>query len=208
MMNLGLLIILISLFGSISNWLNWQYLNFTLVRFLYYIGTVVHELSHAILAILTGAKVTEFKVFSNQPHILHTKSKIPILGEILISIAPVIGGILFLFLINKYLLGNSFVIPHFYSLQSLYEVPLNIISQINFLSWKSWVMILLFMNVGAMISPSWKDLKNIWPAIIVLLFFSNSFLAYFCLLAIGLIIINIIIQIALIIITKIFKLFV
>ena len=67
-------------------------------------------------------------------------------------------------------------------------------------------MILFFLNVGAMIGPSWQDLKNIWPMLIILLFFSYSLFDYLGFLAIVLILINILIQISFIIIIKIIKL--
>ena len=204
-MNLGFLIIIISILGSISNWLNWRYLNYSIVRLLYYLGALVHEISHAIFAILTGAKILEFKVFSSQPQVIHSKPKLPFLGQMLISLAPIIGGIFFLFVIDHFLLKDYFTLPQFTNIQSIPNTLIKIFTQINLLSWKNWLMILLFLNVGAMISPSWQDLKNIWPAIIILLFFSNSSLAYFSLLAIILIIINIFIQFILILTTKIIK---
>jgi hypothetical protein len=202
-MNLGLLIILISLLGGISNWLNWRYLNYSIVRLLYYLGAVVHELSHAFLCILTGAKITEISIFSKQPHIAHSKSTVPFLGELLISLAPIIGGLFFLFLINKYWLESYFILPPLYNWQSILTAPLKIFAQINFLSWKSWIMIFLSLNIGAMIGPSWQDLKNVWPIIIILFFFNDPFLAHFDFLAVTLILSNIFIQLCFILIIQI-----
>ena len=204
-MNLGLLIILISLLGNISNQLNWRYLNYSIVRLLYYLGAVVHELSHAFFCLLTGAKISEINIFSKQPHVTHYKSDVPFLGELLISLAPIAGGLLFLFLINKYYLENYILIPQLYNWQSILIGPLKILSQINFLNWKSWIIILLSLNIGAMIGPSWQDLKNIWPIIIVLCFFQNSLFDRFGLLVIFLILANIFIQISLILIIEIIK---
>jgi len=205
-MNLGLLIIAITLIGSVSNWINWKYLNYPIVRLLYYLGAVVHELSHAFFCVLTGARIEEISIFSKQPHVTHYKSKIPFLGSFLISVAPIIGGLLFLFLINRFYLENYIAIPQFYdNWQSFLLVPFKILSQLNILSWKSWVVIFLSLNVGAMIGPSWQDLKNIWFIIIILLFFQFSSLNYFTLLIIFLIPTNIIIQISLVIIIKFFK---
>ncbi len=109
-MNLGILIITITALGYISNWLNNKYLNFKLTRWLYYLGAAVHETSHAILCILTGAKITEFKIFSKQPRVSHTKSKIPLIGQLLISLAPIAGGLLFIYAINYWLLQGYFTI--------------------------------------------------------------------------------------------------
>ena len=205
-MNLGLLIILISLVGYVSNWINWRFLNYSIVRWLYYLGATVHESSHAVLCILTGAKITEFSIFSKQPHVTHYKSRLPILGGILISIAPIAGGLLFLFLLNKYFLEINLIIPNLSDWQGILRAPLKILAQLNLFSWQGWLLIFISLNIGAMISPSWQDLKNIWPLIVILLFFSNSFLTHFGLLAVALIFTNIIIQIILLAIISAIKL--
>ena len=126
-MNLGLLIILISLFGYISNWINWKFLNYPIIRLLYYFGAIIHESSHAILCLLTGAKITEFNIFSSQPHVNHYKSRLPFLGELLISTAPIIGGLLFLFLINKYYLQSYLLVPQLNNWQNILYAPVYLI---------------------------------------------------------------------------------
>ena len=202
-MNLGIIVILITAIGYISNQLNWRYLNFKVTHLLYYIGALVHETSHMILCILTMAKVKEFVVFSSQPHVTHQKSKIPIIGEVLISFAPIAGGLFFLFLINRYILRNYFVIPSFVNWQDLLTGAEKILNQINIFEWKSWIMILLFFNVGAMIGPSTQDLKNVWPILIFFFFVKSPFLIQFGLMAICLILINIILQLISIFLSKI-----
>jgi hypothetical protein len=202
-MNLGIIIISITLLGSISNWINWHYLNYPVVRWLYYLGSAVHELSHAILCVLTGSRVMELSIFSKQPHVTHTKSGIPILGELLISLAPIFGGLFFLYLINKYYLGDYIKVPNFYDWRSFFLAPLNILSQINIFNWKGCAVILLSFNMGAMVGPSWKDLKNVWLIIIVLLLFQSPMFDSLGLFAIFLILSNIFIQIILVLIIAI-----
>jgi hypothetical protein len=144
-------------------------------------------------------------VFSTQPQVVHRKSKLPILGEVLISIAPIAGGLLFLFLINRYILGNYFVAPQFSgrsSWQSIFIEPLKLLSQINLLQWQSWLMIFLSFNAGAMLGPSTRDLKNIWPVLILLLFIKSPLLVGVCLAALSLIFVNIILQIIAILFLK------
>jgi hypothetical protein len=193
-MSLGVIIILITALGYLSNTLNWRYLNYGIVRFLYYIGALVHETSHAVLCVLTGAKIEEFAVFSDQPRVVHRRSRLPFVGELLISAAPIAGGLLFLFLINRYALGNYF------SLTS--TTPLQFLLQIHFLQWQSWVMILLLFNAGAMLGPSTQDLKNVWPALIILLFINYPPLAGLGFLALYLIIADITLQIVAILLLK------
>lgn len=206
-MTLGPLILLIVIFGYISNWLNWRFLNYTLTRFLYYIGAVIHESSHAILCFLTGAKIYEFQVFSSQPHVTHGKPKLPLLGSVFISSAPIFGGLFFLFLINQYILKNQLILTPIIStswMNSLIE-PFRLLIQLNPLEWQSWVIILLLINAGAMIGPSIQDIKNIWLMVIVLFFFSSPILNNLCFVALSLIIVNILIQIILIVFLELFK---
>jgi len=208
-MSLGLIIIFIVFFGYISNWLNWRYLNYKLTRYLYYIGAAVHESSHALLCLVTGAKISEFKIFSSQPHVTHSRSKLPIVGNVLISSAPIFGGLAFLFLINHFLLGNYFTISTTSTdLYSSFIESFKLITQLNPLHWQSWVLVILFINVGAMLGPSFQDIKNMWPALIILLFIQLPVLNSLCLIALGLIFINIIIQVILILVLKVVGYFV
>jgi len=205
-MNLGLLIILITTLGYLSNWLNGKYLNYQLTHWLYRLGTIIHELSHAILCVLTGAKITEFSILSKQPHVSHSKSKLPLLGQPLISLAPIAGGLFFIYAINVWLLNNYFTVAisnnWYEAINSLFIY----VSQINLADWESWVMLLLLINIGAMIGPSTKDLKNIWPILIIMLFITWPALSELCLLTISLIILNIIIQAILILIKQFLRL--
>jgi hypothetical protein len=197
-MSLGVLIIAIALLGYVSNWLNWKYLNYPVIRFLYYIGTFIHEVSHIIFCILTGAKVSKISIFSKQPKIVHSKSRIPIIGQALISLAPIIGGMAFLYVINRFCLSNYFTIPGISTFKYFLTGAGTILSNFNLLKWQTWVMILLSFNMGAMIGPSLQDLKHIWFILIILLFIQWPVLANLCLLAILLILINILIQVVLI----------
>jgi hypothetical protein len=204
-MNLGISIVLITLLGYASNWLNWRYLNSPITSFLYYIGTLVHELSHAIACFCTGAKIKEISIFSKNPHIAFLEPKIPILGKLLISLAPLAGGISFLFLINRYFLTDHFVLPQFLNWQDIFIYPIKILGRINLFDWRSWVAIFLLLNVGAMIGPSWQDLKNIWFLLIIFFFLKWQFLANFNLQVISIILSGILIQITLMILIKITK---
>jgi len=198
-MNLGILLILITLFGYASNWINWQFLNYKLVRLLYFLGSFVHESSHAVLCLLTGAKIKEFKVFSRQPRVVHLEPKLPLLGMPLISLAPLFGGSAFLFFINRFWLKDYFIISKISEWQEAVFLPFDLLSQINLLEWQSWVMIFIFLNVGAMIGPSLKDLKNFWPVLILFFFINSPALLGFAYLVLGLILTNLIIQLILVI---------
>ena len=194
--SVGIVVIIIVSLSYLSNTLNWRYLNYGIIRFLYYIGAFVHEMSHAILCVFMGARIEKFTFLSTEPQVIHQKSKVPFIGEALISFAPIVGGLLFLFLINRYPLNNYF----------MFSTPLKLLEQINIFEWQSWVMILIFFNVGAMLGPSIQDLKNAWIIFIVLFFIKSAFLTSIGLVAINLIIVNIILQIFNIAILKLFSL--
>jgi hypothetical protein len=193
--------------GYFSNWLNWRFLNYKINHLLYYFGAFVHESSHAILCILTGAKITQFKVFNEQPRVVYTNPKLPILGNLFISIAPLFGGLALLFLTQKYFLLNQYIMPVFSDWHFFISDFLNFIKQINLFDWRNLITIFFLLNIGAMISPSWKDLKNVWILIIILLFIPWAFFSHMGLLAITLILMNLIIQLALILLISIFRLF-
>jgi len=205
-MNLGILIILITILGYISNWLNGKFLNLKTIHWLYYLGALIHELSHAILCVLTGARISEFNVFSKQPHVTHTKPKLLLIGQPLISLAPIAGGLLFIYVINTWLLNNYLQVINLNTLQEIPNVLINIWSQLNLMEWQTWLIILLFLNVGSMIGPSSRDLKNIWPFIILMFFINWPFLINLSLIAICLIIMNILIQIIAILVKQFLKL--
>jgi len=206
-MNLGVLIVLITILGCIANWINWQFLNYGLLRLLYFIGAFVHETSHAILCVLTGAGISEFKIFSRQPRIVYNEPRLKLIGKPLISLAPIIGGLLFFFLINEYLLAGYFQVSVIASLKDALMFPFALLRQINLIHWQSWLMILLFLNAGAMIGPSVKDLKNIWPILIIFFFINSTIFDNLIFLVLGLILTNIFIQIILILFIWLFKFF-
>lgn len=203
-MSLGYIVLLLVIFGYISNWLNWHYLNYRLTRYLYYTGACVHESSHALLCLLTGARITEFKVFTSQPHVTYNAPKLPFIGNFFISSAPIFGGLLFLFLVNIFVLGHAFTFStidtaHWHSI--LYS-PLSLLAQMNLLQWQSWILLFLLINVGVMIGPSFQDIKNVWPALIILFFIQSPVVANVGLIALNIILAGIIVQLAMICIVK------
>jgi len=197
-MNFGVLIVLATILGYVANWINWRFLNYRLVRLLYFVGAFVHETSHAILCVLTGARILEFKIFSRQPSVTYSKPRLRLIGEPLISLAPIIGGLLFFYLINEYLIAGYFQVPAVASPKDALMSPFALLGQINLIHWQSWLMILLFLNAGAMIGPSVRDLKNIWPILIIFFLISSTIFDNLLFLVFGLILTNILIQIILI----------
>jgi len=75
------------------------------ISFLYYVilfpGVVLHELSHALFCLITFSPIKKIQFFSKTGgFVMHGGSKIPVLGDFLISIAPLISGLVIFYLFS------------------------------------------------------------------------------------------------------------
>jgi len=111
-----------------------------------------------------------------------------------------------MFFINKYFLANQFIMPAFSNWKFFIHDFLKFIKQINLTKWQDLVSIFLFLNMGAMIGPSWQDLKNVWILIIILVFIPWPFFAHLGLLATAFILTGVIFQFVLVIVISVIKL--
>lgn len=115
-------------------------------------GVVLHEIMHIVACTITFAKVKSFKLFSKTGgNVIHEKPFIPIIGPVIISLAPLAGGIVFLGLIFRY--GMN-LYPNF-TLQAVFS-PKNIFY--------------LYLSIAIIIAmlPSLEDLKNSYWQIFIL----------------------------------------
>jgi hypothetical protein len=90
--------------------------------------------------------------------------------------------------------------------RNMLAVPLALLIQINLFQWQSWVAILLCFNAGAMLGPSTRDLKNVWPMLILLFFIKLPLLISLALAALSLIFFNLILQIFAIVLLSVTRL--
>ncbi|MGC9046839.1 MAG: hypothetical protein ACP5IC_01845 [Minisyncoccia bacterium] len=204
-MTIGLVVCLIVISGYFSNFLNWKFLNYKLVKLSYYFGTLIHESSHLIMCLLSGAKVIEFKVFNSAPYVRYQKPKFPFISNVLISLAPIGGGLFFLWFLNYYIFSGQLLMYQIVKFNDLLLVPWSFLTNLNFFQIKTWLLIFLFLNIGAIISPSTRDLKNMWLGLLILLFIHAAVIVNLGLIALGFIIINIYLQIILIFLINIIK---
>ncbi len=186
-MTIGIYLIIILALGYFSVNLR-ERLKLKCLKPLTWLGIFVHEASHAIACFLTGGKVVGFKVSSTSGSVTHYKSRVPIVGPMLIAIAPLLGGLVVIGLINNFWLKTSL---GFIS-SNIWETFLSAIASFNFLTLETWILIILFLNVGVMLGPSVQDLKNIWPLVILSFFIKSDAVAQIFALVIVLITINII----------------
>ncbi|GEM_PF-6113900 len=136
-------------------------------------GTVIHELSHLIACLLTGAKIKKTKIFSTKGgFIKHGKPLLPILGPAVISLFPVFGGIAVLYFIFEI---SQFNPPEFYSSIEFLE-ELKVFFAENYNLWQFWALIYLIISIVVCIIPSKKDLEN--SALSLLFIFSIVFILF------------------------------
>lgn len=134
-------------------------------------GVIVHELSHALACFITGTKVIGISFFKKDGgEVRHGHSGIPVLGPILISIAPFIIGAVVIFLLSK-LVGFKPV-----NLVDFHYTPGNVaflikttFSTFDFKIFKTWLALYLILSVAVTMIPSLEDMKNLLFSLAVVL---------------------------------------
>lgn len=147
----------------------------TLYVFLMLPGTIIHEFSHAVVALLMGARITDFSVMpsgNTLGHIKHTAPKIPFIGNAAISVAPLIGCPAILLLISKYF-GVHFDFPPstfdiLMETRFLIEGTLSFITGLDYSNWRTYVFLYLALTLGAGAAPSKTDIISMLPGLIII----------------------------------------
>jgi hypothetical protein len=133
-------------------------------------GVVLHEFSHAIFCLLTGAKIVSITLFDKDGgKVIHEKPKLPIIGQVLISLAPFAVGLIAIYFLSlwaglKHLDLAS--IPQKYD--SVIPWAQNYLSNFNFHTWVNWVILYLILSIAVTMTPSLQDFKNISLVLIFL----------------------------------------
>lgn len=131
-------------------------------------GIILHEFSHAFACLITGAPIESINVFKKDGgEVKHGKSKVPVIGQLLISLAPFIVGALAIYFLSKLIGINSSSISNF-NISDAFGWVKNAFSNIDIADWKSWVAIYLVLSVAVTMTPSVQDMKNISLTIISL----------------------------------------
>jgi hypothetical protein len=136
-------------------------------------GTIAHELSHAVVALLMGSRITKFSVIPSGDtlgHVEYTTPKIPLIGNAAISIAPLIGCPAILLLISGYF-GVHFDFPPgsfdiLAQTRFLIDGTFSFLTGLDYFNWKTYLFIYLALTLGAGAAPSKTDLKSMIPGII------------------------------------------
>lgn len=137
-------------------------------------GVIVHELSHIIGCLITGSSIKEVKMFSPKgSYVSHTKPKLPLIGNFIVSFAPIIGGILVIMLIAVVFNYNFPLVS--LSVDSFIDSFVSIIGQsVNFIinyynTWQFWLFSYIVLSVIICLVPSKQDLKNSFISLIFVL---------------------------------------
>lgn len=133
-------------------------------------GVIIHEISHAFGCLLTGAKIESINMFKKDGgEVRHKPSKIPIIGQIVISLAPFVIGALAIFLIAK-AVGMRPIEANISQ-----NLKFNFISQarinlhlMDFHSIRTWLALYLIIAIAVTMTPSWQDLQNISTSLLII----------------------------------------
>lgn len=199
-MTIGIYIIIILILGYFSVYIRERWLNLKWMKPLTWLGILIHESAHALLCLLTGGRVTGFRVTSTEGYVTHYRPKVPILGPMLTAIAPLLVGLIIIGVLNNFWLKTSLSITS----PDIWENFSAVILSLNLFAWPTWILLIIFLNIGVTLGPSVADLKNIWPLVILSFFIKSEEVAQILASVIVLIAINIILFLLICLIKSLF----
>lgn len=132
-------------------------------------GVILHEAAHALFCLLTGARIKSVSLFDKEGgSVEHEQSKLPVLGPVLISLAPLAAGIIVIYFLSSKLgiRENELNLANF-RLQELVEHFQKLVRSIDFSDYKNWIVLYLALSIVVTMTPSKQDLKNIAIPILV-----------------------------------------
>jgi hypothetical protein len=153
-------------------------------RFFVLIGVIVHELSHALVCLLTGAKIYSMNFFAKEGgYVKHGRSKFHFVGNALIAMAPIFGafaalwGLIYYFGLRFDFSAINFSNGFFENFRILFQSSWVLVKQ-GYQKWQFWVLLYLIISICAALAPSKQDFKNaIWG--LLFLFLIGLIILYF-----------------------------
>lgn len=138
---LGMLVATLGLSYAANYWLSRVFVGKT-YRYLVAPGVIVHEYSHALACLVTGARVRSISVFDPRGgQVVHEPPKLAG-GQGLISLAPILGAAVVLYLLARVL------VPGFVGY-----------GELELSSWQFLLFAYLAGSIAATMAPSTQDLK-------------------------------------------------
>ena len=134
-------------------------------------GVIIHELAHGFACFFTGAKVSEMALFEKDGgHVKHTRPKIPIIGPVFISLAPLIAGIVIIFFASKFLsMGEINLFKDGIDAKAVISANRSIIGNLAGLTLKSWILLYIVISTAVTMIPSRQDFVNAFFPLLVLI---------------------------------------
>ena len=157
---------------------------FFIVRASGIIGTPVHELSHALMCIVFGHRITDIQIYNFKmrsrtlgyvEHTYNRKNLYNQMGNFFIGVAPIVIGGLAVTLFVRFLTpqmyatmiseGNDIINVSFDNFffeipKSIWTILSSIFSPSNFSSWRWWVCIVFAIAVSIHMEISHSDIKG------------------------------------------------
>lgn len=149
------------------------------------VGTPIHELSHALMCLIFGHRITEVKLYAPNSqdgtlgHVSHSYNRKNIyhqIGNFFIGTAPVVLGGAVILLLMALLVPHSFdavmgevealaeidmtAFPIAEYFEYLWNSILAVFSADTFSSWQGWVFIILAIMIASHMEMSGADIKN------------------------------------------------
>lgn len=164
------------------------------------IGTIIHELGHAIMCIVFWHRIRDISLFNpvgkggQLGHVNHSYSRgnpYQLIGNFFIGIGPIISGTLAIYWISLYLLDYTFFSflnsisfggVDSFSFQAVQELLVNIVDrssefiamffQTSYLTnWKFYLFLYLVFSIGSNITLSPPDIKGAWSGFLATILF-------------------------------------
>ena len=133
-------------------------------------GIILHELSHALLCFFTGAKINSISFFDKTGgSVQHKPSKIPVLGPILISVAPFIfGAAAIYFLSRKIGINGPNLAAVDISRQGIITFFKSALGSFNFRNILTDVILYMILSISVTMVPSFQDLRNMFLSLLTI----------------------------------------
>jgi len=178
---LGIALLILCAYGLRALWI--KALPAKLLAYLIAPGVAVHELSHAAACVLMGAKVHSMVLFRSDGsgEVKHGPPKVKHVGDVVISLAPLVGCMLCLWLlglllkspVNMYAVSAEGVQTNQFTF--LWDLAVLVFRDLqlalettSLTSWRTWVFLYFAMCFTMGMAPSRQDLKNGSVGILVL----------------------------------------
>ncbi len=150
-----------------------------------WIGTPIHELSHWFAAKIFRHHIDSLSLFrpnfesGKLGEVVHSYNPRNIyhqIGNFFIGAAPIIGGVVVLSLLFRWLLPNGIDLIHKIDalsilnpqklLADIIQLTKDLFSPANINSWRFWLFVYVSFAVSSHLAPSWADQKTMWKGFI------------------------------------------